>query len=162
MAHGRRSRTDPIDDHPPLVDFEDLESGPDGHAWSRVNTVCHIVRRNHIPRCGRNGIHGSLGGIFCTIEGNTIHDIATRGWHAGADMAGLRLLGSIDVIISDNHIHHCGRTGGHWLDRMAQGPAVLSECVLSEDGQASRFAKPPARGGRRVAAGRRRSSVSRW
>jgi alpha-N-arabinofuranosidase len=94
------------------------------HGWSKEHIGSHVVRNNHISHCEKNGIHGSLGGIFSTIEGNTICDIAKRGWIGGADVAGLKLLASNDVIIRDNHICRCGGYGGIWLDWMAQGTRV--------------------------------------
>ena len=94
------------------------------HGWSKENIGGHVVRNNHISHCEKNGIHGSLGGVFSTIEGNTIVDIARRGWIGGPDVAGLKLLGSNDVIIRRNHIYRCGGVGGIWLDWMAQGTRV--------------------------------------
>jgi alpha-N-arabinofuranosidase len=90
--------------------------------WSRDKIGGHIVRNNHISHCERNAIHGSLGGIFSTITGNTIHDIAVLGWAAGPESAGIKLLGSQDVLISGNNIYRCNR--GIWLDWMAQGVRV--------------------------------------
>jgi alpha-N-arabinofuranosidase len=94
------------------------------HGWSKEKIGSHVVRNNHISHCEKNGIHGSLGGIFSTIEGNTICDIAMRGWIGGADVAGLKLLGSHDTIIKGNYIYRCGGFGGMWLDWMAQGTRV--------------------------------------
>jgi alpha-N-arabinofuranosidase len=79
------------------------------HGWSKDTIGSHIVRNNHISHCEKNGIHGSLGGIFSTIEGNTIHDIAMRGWIGGPDVAGLKLLASNDTLIRNNHFYRCGR-----------------------------------------------------
>jgi len=94
------------------------------HGWSKEKIGGHVVRNNHISHCEKNGIHGSLGGIFSTIEGNIICDIATRGWIGGADVAGLKLLASNDTVIKDNHFYRCGGYGGVWLDWMAQGTRV--------------------------------------
>ncbi len=94
------------------------------HGWSKENIGGHIVRNNHISHCEKNGIHGSLGGIFCTIEGNTICDIAVRGWIGGPDVAGLKLLASNDTVIKGNHFYRCRGFGGVWLDWMAQGTRV--------------------------------------
>jgi alpha-L-arabinofuranosidase len=99
------------------------------HGWSKENIGGHVVRNNHISHCEKNGIHGSLGGIFSTIEGNTIVDIAKRGWIGGPDVAGLKLLGSNDVIIKNNHIYRCGGVGGLWLDWMAQGTRVTGNLL---------------------------------
>lgn len=99
------------------------------HGWSKQNIGSHIVRNNRISHCEKNGIHGSLGGIFSTIEGNTICDIATRGWIGGPDVAGLKLLASNDVIIRGNHIYRCGAVGGVWLDWMAQGTRMTGNLL---------------------------------
>jgi len=97
--------------------------------WSKENIGGHVVRNNHISHCEKNGIHGSLGGIFSTIEGNTICDIAVRGWIGGPDVAGLKLLGSHDTLISGNHIYRCSGQGGIWLDWMAQGTRVTANLL---------------------------------
>lgn len=99
------------------------------HGWSKENIGSHIVRNNHISHCEKNGIHGSLGGIFSIIEGNTIVDIAQRGWIGGPDVAGLKLLASNDVIIRNNHIYRCRAVGGIWLDWMAQGTRVTGNLL---------------------------------
>ena len=97
--------------------------------WSREKIGSHVVRNNHISHCEKNGIHGSLGGIFSLIEGNMIHDIALRGWLGGHDICGLKLLGSHDTIIRNNHIFRCGTTGGVWLDWMAQGTRMTGNLL---------------------------------
>ena len=99
------------------------------HGWSKDTIGSHVVRNNHISHCEKNGIHGSLGGIFSTIEGNTICDIAQRGWISGPDVAGLKLLGSNDVIIRNNHIYRCLAAGGVWLDWMAQGTRMTGNLL---------------------------------
>jgi alpha-L-arabinofuranosidase len=99
------------------------------HGWSKKTIGGHVVRNNHISHCEKNGIHGSLGGIFSTIENNTICDIAVRGWIGGPDVAGLKLLGSNDVVIRNNHIYRCGAVGGIWLDWMAQGTRVTGNLL---------------------------------
>lgn len=99
------------------------------HGWSKDNIGGHILRNNRISHCEKNGIHGSLGGVFSTIEGNTIHDIAQKGWIGGADVAGLKLLASNDAVIRNNHIYRCGGFGGVWLDWMAQGPRITGNLL---------------------------------
>ncbi len=98
------------------------------HGWSKEKIGNHVVRNNHISHCEKNGIHGSLGGIFSVIEGNTICDIAMRGWIHGADIAGLKLLGSHDTVIRNNHIYRCV-SKGIWLDWMAQGARVTGNLL---------------------------------
>ena len=97
-------------------------SGPCKTAGPRQNIGHHIVRNNMISDCGQAGIVGSLGAVFSIVTGNTIHDIHVRALFGGAEMAGIKFHGAIDVEISRNHIYRCCR--GIWLDWMAQGTRV--------------------------------------
>jgi len=90
--------------------------------WSKENIGHHIVRNNTISHCEQTGIVGSLGAVFSTISGNTIHDIHVRELFTGAEMAGIKLHAAIDVVLRDNHIYRACR--GLWLDWMAQGARV--------------------------------------
>ena len=90
--------------------------------WSRENIGQHLVRRNRISHCEQAGVVGSMGAVFSTVSGNIIHDIHVRQLFTGAEMAGIKLHGAIDVEISGNHIYRSCR--GLWLDWMAQGARV--------------------------------------
>ena len=90
--------------------------------WSRENIGHHVVRNNTISYCEQAGVVGSLGAAFCTVAGNTIHDIHVRRLFSGAEMAGIKFHGAIDTVIRNNHIYHTCR--GLWLDWMAQGTRV--------------------------------------
>jgi hypothetical protein len=124
-----------VEDMPPAtaegyVEYIDIafQSG-----WSRENIGSHIVRNNDISHCEKNGIHGSLGGVFSTIIGNTIYEIGMNRWISGPDVAGLKLLGSNDVLIKNNHFYRCGGYGGLWLDWMAQGTRVTGNLFHDND-----------------------------
>jgi len=65
---------------------------------------------------------GSLGCSFSVVTGNTIHDIHVRQLFSGAEMAGIKFHGPIDVTISGNHIYRTCR--GIWLDWMTQGARI--------------------------------------
>ncbi|MFC1652663.1 carbohydrate-binding protein [Planctomycetota bacterium] len=97
--------------------------------WSKANIGHHLVRNNHISHCEQAGIVGSMGPVFSTITGNTIHDIYVRRLFTGAEMAGIKFHGAVDSIISHNHIYRTGR--GIWLDWMTQGTRVT--CNLLHD-----------------------------
>jgi alpha-N-arabinofuranosidase len=90
--------------------------------WTKENIGGHTVRNNKVSHCEQTGIVGSLGAIFSTVTGNTIHDIHVRQLFSGAEMAGIKFHAAIDTEISHNHIHHTCR--GIWLDWMAQGAHV--------------------------------------
>lgn len=92
------------------------------NGWSKENIGHHIVRNNAISHCEQTGVVGSLGAVFSIIEGNTIHDIHVQRLFTGAEMAGIKLHGAIDVEIRGNHIYRTDR--GVWLDWMAQGTRV--------------------------------------
>ncbi|MEX0324339.1 MAG: right-handed parallel beta-helix repeat-containing protein [Puniceicoccaceae bacterium] len=104
------------------VIFRALEIG-----WSKEKIGSHIVRNNEIFRCGQAGIVGSLGGVFSEIYGNHIHDIWIRRIFSGAEMAGIKIHASIDMLISQNRIHNTGR--GIWIDWMAQGTRVTQNLL---------------------------------
>lgn len=90
--------------------------------WGRENIGHHTVRNNTISHCEQGGIVGSLGAVFSTITGNTIHDIHVRRLFTGAEMAGIKIHAAIDTDIRDNHIYRTCQ--GLWLDWMAQGARV--------------------------------------
>ena len=92
------------------------------NGWNRATIGHHLVRGNEISFCEQGGIVGSLGGAFSIITGNDIHDIHVRRLFKGAEMAGIKLHGAIDVEISGNHIYRTCR--GIWLDWMAQGTRI--------------------------------------
>lgn len=90
--------------------------------WSGETIGHHIVRNNTISDCEQAGVVGSLGAIYSTVTGNTIHDIHVRRLFSGAEMAGIKFHAAIDSRISNNHIYRTCR--GIWLDWMAQGTRV--------------------------------------
>ncbi|NLO34293.1 MAG: carbohydrate-binding protein [Candidatus Hydrogenedentes bacterium] len=92
--------------------------------WKKNKIGHHVVKNNHISHCEQTGIVGSMGAAFSTIVDNDIHDIHVRELFTGAEMAGIKLHGAIDVLIENNHIYRCCR--GLWLDWMAQGARVSS------------------------------------
>jgi len=92
------------------------------NGWNRETIGHHIVRNNTICHCEQAGIVGSLGAAFSVVAGNTIHDVHVRQLFSGAEMAGIKFHGAIDVQISRNHIYRTCR--GLWLDWMAQGTRV--------------------------------------
>ena len=106
------------------VIFRALEIG-----WSKEKIGSHIVRNNVIFDCGQAGIVGSLGGVYSKIYNNHIYDIWTKRIFSGAEMAGIKIHASIDMLIKNNRIHNTGR--GIWIDWMAQGTRIT--CNLLYD-----------------------------
>lgn len=94
------------------------------HGWSKNTIGGHLVRNNHIHHCEQAGIVGSMGAVFSTITGNEIHDIHVKRLFSGMEMAGIKIHGAIDMLISGNYIHNCWR--GLWLDWMAQGTRITA------------------------------------
>jgi len=101
------------------------------NGWNKATVGSHIVRNNHIHHCDQTGIVGSLGCSFSSVTGNVIHDIHLTKLFGGAEMAGIKFHGAIDVTISKNHIYRCGDVSGIWLDWMGQGAQVT--CNLLHD-----------------------------
>ncbi len=90
--------------------------------WSKENIGSHIIRNNIISDCEQTGICGSMGGVFSIIENNDIFNIWTKRQFTGAEMGGIKIHASIDMVIRNNRLKNCGR--GLWLDWMAQGTHV--------------------------------------
>ena len=90
--------------------------------WSREKIGSHIVRNNTIFNCEQTGICGSLGAVFSQITNNHIYNIWAKRQFTGAEMAGIKIHASIDMLIKNNRIHNAGR--GMWMDWMAQGTRI--------------------------------------
>jgi alpha-L-arabinofuranosidase len=99
--------------------------------WTKDKVGHHIVRNNTIYDCGQAGIVGSLGAAFSTVTGNTIHDIHVRRLFSGAEIAGIKFHGAIDVQIVHNQIYRTPL--GLWLDWMAQGTRVSRNLFHDND-----------------------------
>jgi hypothetical protein len=106
------------------------------NGWNKETIGSHVVRNNHIHHCEQTGVVGSMGCAFSSVIGNDIHDIHIRQLFGGAEMAGIKFHGAIDVTIANNHIYRCGEVAGIWLDWMAQGARVTGNFLhdnLSRD-----------------------------
>jgi alpha-N-arabinofuranosidase len=99
--------------------------------WTKDKVGHHIVRNNTIYDCGQAGIVGSLGAAFSTVTGNTIHHIHVRRLFSGAEIAGIKFHGAIDVQIVHNQIYRTPL--GLWLDWMAQGTRISRNLFHDND-----------------------------
>ncbi|WP_316790022.1 right-handed parallel beta-helix repeat-containing protein [Pedobacter frigoris] len=99
--------------------------------WNKGTIGGHLVRNNTIAYCEQTGIVGSMGCAFSIVEGNTIHDIHVRKLFSGAEMAGIKFHGAVDVQIRNNQIYRTNM--GVWLDWMAQGVQVKNN-LMHENG----------------------------
>jgi alpha-N-arabinofuranosidase len=95
--------------------------------WNKGTVGGHLVRRNLIAYCEQAGVVGSMGCAFSTVTDNTIHDIHIRRLFSGAEMAGIKFHGAVDVQIVNNHISRSNM--GVWLDWMAQGAQVRNNLM---------------------------------
>jgi alpha-N-arabinofuranosidase len=101
------------------------------NGWNKETIGHHIVRNNTISHCGQSGIVGSLGAVFSSVTGNTIHDIHAHRPYDGCEQAGIKFHAAIDVEIRGNHIYQAYR--GLWLDWMAQGTRVSGNLLHDND-----------------------------
>lgn len=95
--------------------------------WNKGTIGGHMVRNNTVAYCEQAGIVGSMGCSFSTVQGNTIHDIHIRRLFSGAEMAGIKFHGAVDVQIMNNHIYRTCL--GIWLDWMAQGAQIKNNLM---------------------------------
>lgn len=91
--------------------------------WNKSTIGSHIVRNNEVAYCEQAGIVGSLGCSFSIVQDNYIHHNYYRRLFRGAEQAGIKFHGAIDVQILHNRISNNGRYG-IWLDWMTQGTQV--------------------------------------
>ncbi len=99
--------------------------------WNKGTVGSHIVRNNKISYCEQTGIVGSMGCAFSVVEQNVIHDIHMRRMFNGAEMAGIKFHGAVDVLIQNNRIYRTNM--GIWLDWMAQGAQVKNNLMHDND-----------------------------
>ena len=97
------------------------------YGWSKETVGHHSVSGNTISFCGQAGIVGSLGAVFSTVTGNSIHDIAIGQRFSGLETAGIKFHAPVDVVIGGNHIHRTHM--GIWLDWMTQGTRVTGNLL---------------------------------
>ncbi len=90
--------------------------------WSKEKIGSHIVRNNIIYNCEQTGMCGSLGAAFSQIINNDIFNIWTKRLFTGAEIAGIKIHASIDLLIKNNRLANTGR--GLWMDWMAQGTRI--------------------------------------
>jgi alpha-L-arabinofuranosidase len=100
----------------------------------------HIVRRNHIQRCGQAGICGFKGWADSVIEHNLIEDINEGNQFGGYETGGIKLHDAVDVVIRGNVVRRVtggnGQFAGIWLDWGAQGTRVTSNVVYDMNAMA--------------------------
>ncbi len=94
----------------------------------------HTVRGCRISDCGQAGICGSLGAVFSTVEDCEISECHWKKPFGGAEMAGIKIHGAVDFTVARCRIHHCGHSGGIWLDWMAQGTRLVDNRLWANDG----------------------------
>ncbi|MBB5441072.1 hypothetical protein HDC92_004777 [Pedobacter sp. AK017] len=99
--------------------------------WNKKNIGSHIVRRNKIFNCGAAGICGSFGAAYSQILDNVVHDVYSRRDFYGAEMAGMKFHGAIDMVIKGNYVSNSFI--GLWLDWMAQGTKVSNNVFANND-----------------------------
>lgn len=95
----------------------------------------HMIRNNHILRCGQAGIFGLAGSTASLIEGNLIEDINTDGAYTGTEGGGIRLALAIDAVIKGNLIRKIkGEQGyGVYLGPLFQA-ARITENIIADTG----------------------------
>lgn len=124
ISIGNKGRTypDASPRKPEFSDYNDIEAI--GH---------HIIRNNHITKCGQAGVFGLAGGTASLIEGNLIEDINIDATYTGTESGGIRLALAVDAIIKRNLIRNIkGKHGyGIYLGPLFQA-ARISENIIAD------------------------------
>ena len=108
--------------HAPGVDYTDIDAFGD-----------HIVRNNHIRRCGQAGIAGQKGATRSLIEGNLIEETNYRREFGGWETAGIKFHNTVDATIRHNLIrgvyHQQQAAYGIWIDYANQGLRITGNVI---------------------------------
>lgn len=99
--------------------------------WNKGTVGEHFVRNNTVAYCEQAGVVGSMGCSFSTVQDNTIHDIYVHRLFGGAEMAGIKFHGGVDVQVKNNHIYRTDK--GIWFDWMGQGAQVIDNLLYEND-----------------------------
>ncbi len=108
--------------HAPGVDYTDIDAFGD-----------HIVRNNHIRRCGQAGIAGQKGATRSLIEGNLIEETNYRREFGGWETAAIKFHNTVDATIRHNLIrgvyHQQQAAYGIWIDYANQGLRITGNLI---------------------------------
>ncbi|MGE9270696.1 MAG: right-handed parallel beta-helix repeat-containing protein, partial [Verrucomicrobiales bacterium] len=108
----------------------------------------HIIRNNHIYRCGEAGIHGFKGWSKSVIEGNLIEEINFLRQFGGWDQGGMKLMNANEVIVRNNVVRRVYRTGpgktkkkynAIWLDSAIQNCRITGNVVYDHEADSALF-----------------------
>lgn len=92
----------------------------------------HVIRHNHIFRCGQAGVFGLLHGTCSEISDNLIEDINVNDEFPTGESAGIRLALAVDVLVNHNLIRRVnGAVGGYglFLGPLFQGARVTRNVI---------------------------------
>jgi len=92
----------------------------------------HIVRNNTIHDCEQTA-SAAVSGPVQPNHGNHIYNIWAQRLFSGAEMAGIKIHASIDLLIQGNRLHHTGRS--LWMDWMAQGTRITGTLLRQRPGR---------------------------
>ena len=112
--------------HAPGVDYNDIDAYGD-----------HIIRNNHIRRCGQAGIAGQKGATRSVISGNLIEDTNDRREFGGWETAAIKFHNSVDTVICGNLIRGVFRQQqgafGIWMDFGNQGTRITRNIIYNTE-----------------------------
>jgi alpha-N-arabinofuranosidase len=99
----------------------------------------HIVRNNHVLRCGQAGIAGDSGAAASLIEHNLVEYTNDRGLYGGAETAGIKFHFALDAVIRGNTVRGVGSGEGYsgygiWLDFGNQNTRVTGNVICRTQG----------------------------
>jgi Right handed beta helix region len=108
--------------HAPGVNYADIDTFGD-----------HVVRNNHIRRCGQAGIAGQKGATRSLIEGNLIEETNYRREFGGWETAAIKFHNTVDATIRHNLIrgvyHQQQGAYGIWIDYANQGLRITGNLI---------------------------------
>jgi hypothetical protein len=104
---------------------------------SNITWGHHIIRNNHIFKCGQTGMVGDGGNCASLIDGNLVEDINLRNEFGGWECAGMKFHWAVDLVISNNCIRRVKGTDanyGIWIDWAASNVRISGNLIYSNLG----------------------------
>jgi alpha-N-arabinofuranosidase len=98
----------------------------------------HLIRNNHILRCGQSGIAGDSGNFASLVEDNLVEQTNFQALFGGYETAGIKLHFAVDTVIRHNVVRGVRANGnsgfGLWLDYGNQNTRVTGNVFTETEG----------------------------
>jgi hypothetical protein len=105
---------------------EGIERAPREELEERTGD--HVVCGNHVHDCGTGGIQGTVVARGLILN-NLIHDCGWQEAEPYWEVAGIKILYTVDTLVQSNHLHDCYAGSAIWIDFMNRNTRVCRNLI---------------------------------